>query len=311
MKKFKKVIVWGYPLNTHTHSFIQASFYKTFKHLGYDTYWFSDTDNVEGIDFTECLFIAASDQEKNIPIEKSSTYILHNVDSRRYMEAGCKLLFIQTICKDVINHKEDVKIFNRYTVLKYANDVNCLHIPWATDLLPHEIDLNNATNVIKSPDKTLPYCAWIGTYGGGDSTYQNHTEVDPFFYECQNNGIRINRIDPWSRPITFEENCSIIRNAYVAPALQGIWQIENEYIPCRIFKNISYGHFGITNNPLVNEIFDNELVFSRNTAELFHKAVELKNQPNAIERIKFLMNEVKEKHTYINRVNTMLECLPE
>ena len=33
----------------------------------------------------------------------------------------------------------------------------------------------------------------------------------------------------------------LIQESIIAPALQTDWQVEHEYIPCRIFKNISYG----------------------------------------------------------------------
>ena len=81
--KFKKVVIWGYPLNTHTHSYIHASFYKAFKNMGYETYWFNDS-NFENLDFKNCLFIAAGEQERNIPLVKDSYYVLHNVDAKKY-----------------------------------------------------------------------------------------------------------------------------------------------------------------------------------------------------------------------------------
>jgi hypothetical protein len=68
---------------------------------------------------------------------------------------------------------------------------------------------------------------------------------------------------------------------------------------------------GYTNSPTVNRIFSNELVFSRNTSELFYKGLEFKENPNHIERLKHLMNEVKENHTYINRIKEILNFLPE
>ena len=39
-----KIVIWGYPLYSHTHSYIHAAFYKAFTHLGYETYWFHDGD---------------------------------------------------------------------------------------------------------------------------------------------------------------------------------------------------------------------------------------------------------------------------
>ena len=48
----KKVVIWGHKLYSHTHSFIHSGFFKAFKHLGYDTYWFDNNDNIKDFDFT-------------------------------------------------------------------------------------------------------------------------------------------------------------------------------------------------------------------------------------------------------------------
>ena len=102
----------------------------------------------------------------------------------------------------------------------------------------------------------------------------------------------------------------MVNGSYVSPAIQGPCQIDQGYIPCRIFKNISYGHMWYTNSPTVNNIFSDELVFNRNTRDLFYKCMEFKENTHHIERLRYLMNEVKQKHTYINRVNQIIEFLP-
>lgn len=300
--KFNKVVIWGYPLNTHTHSFIHASFYKAFKSLGYDTFWFSD-DNYENIDFKDCLFITAGEQEKNIPLIKDSYYVLHNVNSKKYLDKGCKILVLQTHTKrDTLPN--DV-IINNYTTYS-KGEIGTLYTCWATDLLPDEIDLSQAKN-IKNPKS----CLWIGTFGDSTGVFQNGTELDPFFSLCRINGIEVIKINPWSSPVSFEKNKSMVNNSFIAPSIQGPWQIENRYIPCRIFKHISYGHMGYTNSSAVNEIFKGELVYERNSSDLFNKSIEFKNKPDHLERLRYLMNEVKEKHTYVNRINQIMECLPE
>ena len=75
------------------------------------------------------------------------------------------------------------------------------------------------------------------------------------------------------------------------------------YIPCRIFKNISYGHMGVTNSEYVNKVFNDQLIFSNDTYQLYHKVKE----EITPEKTKELMKLVKEKHTYINRINQILE----
>jgi hypothetical protein len=300
--KFKKVIIWGYPLNTHTHSYIHASFYKAFKSMGYDTYWFSD-ENYDDIGFDECLFITAGEQEKNIPLNKNSYYVLHNVDGKKYIDKECKILVLQVNTKTDEFFKSE--IINDYTFIK-KDTIDTLYTCWATDLLPSEIDLDLAKN-IQNPKS----CLWIGTFGDSTGIYQNGTELDPFFNSCNENGIDVIKINPWSSPVSFEQNRNMVNSSYISPTIQGPWQIENEYIPCRIFKNISYGHMGYVNSPSVNSLFNEELIYSRDTIELFNKSIEFKNSPDHIEKLRYLMNEVKEKHTYVNRIKQIIECLPE
>lgn len=311
-KRFNKVVIWGYPLGSHTHSFIHYCFHKAFSHLGYETYWMTDI-NYENIDFSKTLFITASDEERKIPLRKDCYYLLHNVDGRKYLENGCKILLLQTHTRNIPSWIKDNKpntdnkdlFLNDYTYI-HKDSLDILFTCWATDLLPHEIILDNAKNVLDRKE-----CVWIGTYGDSTGIFQNGTELGPFFNLCEKNGILVNKINPWSNPVSFEENKNIVNNSFFSPTIQGPWQIENEYIPCRIFKHLSYGHMGYTNSHAVNRIFNGELVYDRDVTNLFYKSLEFKKNPNHIEKLKYLMNEVKEKHTYLNRIKTILEYLPE
>ena len=105
------------------------------------------------------------------------------------------------------------------------------------------------------------------------------------------------------------ENIILIQNSIIAPAIQTDWQVEHKYIPCRIFKNISYGKMGVTNNPTVNKLFNNKLICNKNIEELLSSSIlfEKKNIKDKINIIKELMIEVRDKHTYINRCKFILE----
>ena len=54
--KINKIIIWGHPLHSHTHSYIHNGFFIAFKELGYDTYWFHDNMNIDSsFDFSNSL----------------------------------------------------------------------------------------------------------------------------------------------------------------------------------------------------------------------------------------------------------------
>lgn len=102
---------------------------------------------------------------------------------------------------------------------------------------------------------------------------------------------------------SFEENQQLIKESIISPALQNEWQVEQGYIPCRIFKNISYGKMGITNNKYVNELFDNKLIYDTNIETLVDKGLKFEQKEDKYDTIIELMKEVRDKHTYINRID--------
>lgn len=297
MEPYSKVIIWGHKLHTHTHSYIHYSFDKAFRYLGYETLWLDDKDDISNINFNNCFFITEGQVCKKIPLNSTSKYVLHNCDAKQF---------------DIIpkENKFNLQFFHSDVLTRGYNKINdwtfqgedVIHFCWATDLLPHEIDENQAHNEVYQRK-----CIWIGSYDNGDkSDFQNNTELNPFFNECKKNGINVRIINPWVSPCSIEENRQIVRESMLAPAINGIFQKKTYYIPCRIFKNISYGHFGITNNFYVDKIFDGKLIYDDNTSNLFYKAMSRKSSPNALQEIKDTMRIVKEHHTYINRCQVLL-----
>lgn len=290
--RFKRVIIWGHKLHTHTHSYIHYGFFKAFQSMGYETHWLDNHDSTLGLDFSGSLFITEGQVDSGIPLIKDSYYVLHNTPSQRYIDAGCKTLTIQVYTRDVPSRGVSE---NYYTVMEGIGKVDCLYMPWATDLLPSEINPNNAIN------SQNMVSVWVGTA---------QENLGKFFNECRNNGIKVESIDPWTTPISPERNVSLIHDSYISPALQSNWQVEHGYIPCRIFKNISYGHFGYTNSDVVRNVFEDLVVYDKDPGSLFYKALEEKNSENHLKKLKNLMILVKEKHTYINRIENILSCLP-
>ena len=86
--------------------------------------------------------------------------------------------------------------------------------------------------------------------------------------------------------------------------------VDLGYIPCRIFKNISYGAIPGTHSKFIRDFFgDNILPYSDNTYDLFRVNEEFIKDDKNIEVSKWLMNEVKENHTYVNRIKTLLKFI--
>ena len=72
----KRVILWGHKLHSHTHSYIHWAFYRTFKHLGFETYWLDNKDSLAGLNLANTLFITEGQVDQRIPVRDDCFYVL-------------------------------------------------------------------------------------------------------------------------------------------------------------------------------------------------------------------------------------------
>lgn len=296
----KKVIIWGHKLHSHTHSYIHFGFFKAFKYLNYDTYWFDKNDDISNFDFTGSLFLTAGQVDDNIPLRTDCYYILHNVNQDKYKKLNNNnILIIQVFTKDCLKRNEK-KIDNcmHYTKTTNNNDFSILYFPWPTDLLPYEIDnnINNLDNI-----KTTNNIYFIGS---------GTPEVNEIKHFCDNNNLKFIKIGGFDKNnISTELNNKYISESIIAPAIQTKWQVDNGYIPCRIFKNISYGKMGITNNITVYNLFENKIIYNSDIEKSLKLGLYFEKMNNKKEIIIPLMEYVRDYHTYINRINLILKYL--
>lgn len=329
MKTFNKVIIWGFPLYSHTHSFVHAGWYKGFKSLGYETYWFHDKEFPLDFDYENTLFISEGYADEKIPINNSSIYVIHVCKNpKKYLYQGARLIdlrhnvkFLQDYSYEYTMNKANLQKIDEVSYYeksasdsalreKYRNNISgyeALYISWATDLLPSEINFDDIN--IKKTDEIY----YIGSYWSA-----NRLELEIFRNECIKNKINFIVRDPWKERTTFEENKRLIQISYMAPDIRGsgVTCADSEiekcnhlsigFIPCRTFKNISYGQLGITNSPAVNELFNGRIIYNSNLSQLFYDA---KNNLQNHELIREQMDFVKNKHTYINRINSILSVI--
>jgi len=340
--KLNKIIIWGFELHSHTHSYIHNAFFRAFRSLGYEVYWYNEKGKNNypqfGInkDFENCLYIVVGVKCKYLPINETSYYIWHTGTCPIYKEFEgdeylcpkisstnqripkkniIKLHTLWKPCKNVNcndakngcnewshNAWDNKKKFHNSDYYYYNLENNIIYMPWATDLLPNEIDMN--INKLKKME-TKNVSNFIGMMTPHWRLYAQ--ECSKYNIIFQHNGGTFNKYSNKNKSI--KENMELIQESILAPALQDKHQKIHEYIPCRIFKNISYGKMGITNNAAVNTLFNNTLIYSNNMRELIQKGMHF--EKNNYEYMKRLMIEVRDHHTYINRVKFILNFLNE
>jgi hypothetical protein len=272
---------------------VHEGFARAFRFLGYDVHWVDDDDDVSGMDFRGALFLTEGQVDGRIPIRRDCKYVLHNCEAERYASVRSHCLNIQVYCAKNIRQGR----FDRVGPVSYYAD-GVLYQPWATDLLPHEISLDWAS----MPREAASY--WIGTIGGG--WFGNIREIEGFRQACQERGVRF--VPRASVPR--DTHIALIQRSCLAPAITGTWQLSEGYVPCRIFKNISYGQLGLTNSAAVNDLFDGRLVVDQDTRQLFADGEDALHDPGAGARVRDLMQTVRDTHTFVQRIATILAVLP-
>lgn len=326
----KKIVIFGYPLHSDTQSYIYYGIYKAFRHLGYNNiHWI---DSASNFDFSNSFILTERWSSLKLPFEKTATYCVHMLGNRpesynenqpfggpeRFLGKVKRLIDWRQYAQykwDDTWYKYDIDK-SKYQELSesfyYENSEGYekIYFPWATDLLPEEINLADR---FAQRTNTIYY---LGTVGGGRGDLEtclpapddssNKPGLLAFRKACMEIGINLQANDVWTNPLNQEQFRHYTNISYLAPDIRHPRMVDWGYIPCRVFKNISYGHLGVTNSPGVNEFFNNTLVCNTDCYELFYDALKQKNNFDLIAN---QMEFVRDNHTYINRVKGLINLM--
>ena len=286
-----KVIIWGHKLHSHTHSYIHAAFYKAFSFMGYETYWLDSSYIKPDMTFTDCLFLTEGQVDGEIPLHQSNKYILHNCNLDKYNNFS--ILNLQ-VYSNGFENSLGVSGTKIEECTYFDNKIKTLYQPWATDLLPSEI----VSDFTFKNNKTA---VWIGSIWGG--YHGNIQELNNFSKSLEKYGYIFSHLG--CSAIDFSMNVKYIQDNELAPAIVGTWQNKNGYIPCRIFKNVSYGQLGITNSKTVFDLLEENVICENNCVDLIetYLSMSLEQKTNLFKAANLL---IKNKHTYLNRIDKIL-----
>jgi len=282
-----KIIIWGHKLHSHTHSYIHNSYFKAFKALGYEVFWFDCTDDVSGFDFSNCIFFTEDQVKQGMPLRNDCKYVSHHIQPSFFSGIDSVL--------NLGNYIVDVEKYEKIKDQTYFDSkTKTLYQCWATDLLPDEIDENDFCQF----DSSKKHINYVG------SLYDEGLEFAQEFGSIAHEQGKELRL---YRGVSDEDNRSLIRDSYICPDFRNYHHIKVGYIPCRIFKTISYGQIVGTNSINVKRVFGDYVVFGSDPKQLYENMVEsfYNKKINMTEAISFIKNN----HTYINRANTILKLL--
>ena len=304
----EKVVIWGHKPNsarnrlgfkyTHTHSYIHQGFFRAFEYLGYRVLWLDSTDSLDGLDFSSSIFFTEGQVDDGIPLLRDAKYVLHHCESNKYLECGAKTLNLCNyvkFCDTGVSPNYPGNSVNRIDKWTFIDSkARAVYQPWATDLLPMEIDEIG----IAKFDRDSNFVNHVGS--------TKHDGLSPRFKElklvCIKNGKGLKTFSG----LTQSEMIQKIRGSYISLDLRGDWHRECGYIPCRIFKNLSYGKITGTNSPWVHGMFDGQIPFGNDVEDLFENTRTYSSTIQFAETLR-LQKYIRDEHTFVNRAKSLLD----
>jgi hypothetical protein len=259
----RRVVCWGYPpSDKHSHRHIWNSFARAARKMGIEGVCVEGTDDDRlALRAGDMVFAIDIWSERLAPAIRGIKYVLHNFpgdheifDSPMRDEDFVRLqVYTSTAAGERLG-----------TCRYWLAENRTLTQPWGTDLFSEEFyePVFNAA----SREAVFVGAVW-DTAGQG-----NAAEITELREVLAANGLRfVHRTQ-----ITEEEMITLVRGARLAPAIAGSWQAENNYLPCRVFKNVSYGQLAITNVPRFFDLFSECSLNAVTMPELIGEALTLK-----------------------------------
>jgi hypothetical protein len=286
-----KIIIWGhYPLHSSTHGYIHDTYFNAFKSLGYDVNWVPNTP--QDIDCTDTVFFVEDSQKSHMPVMRDCKYITHHVDTKYFTDRGVPFENVLKLGNCIRNtvHFEKVE-----ELCHWDESTRTLYQTWGTDLLPDEINVDDYVRF----DVNKKYIHYVGMM------YEQGPYWIEYFAHCaEKNGKEVKL---YTQSVSHEDNRKMIRDSFICPDFRSDWHLQCGYIPCRIQKNISYGRVQGTNSPFIKEAFGDYVVYGGTPETLYHNLIDAERGGKI--NMKEAMQFIKDKHTYINRINNILKFL--
>lgn len=291
----------GFSARPHTHSYIHSGYLRAFRHLGYETFWLDDRSQDLGSFPTEgTLFFTEDQVDQNIPLSSKASYITHSSSKSKYEDVGAKRLNLCNYVDD-LNHgvsynypENQVEKINEVTF--FDLQAKALYQPWATDLLPDEIQPDQV--VAFDPARTT--INYVGTI--------KHDNIAPRFKDFSRAARAQNVLVKHHQGVSDSKARQLVRESFFSLDIRGDWHLERGYIPCRLWKNLSYGMPVVSNSLKLEGIFGDRIGFNAESEALFQEGLAYASQQSNEQRWQNML-WIRENHTFVNRAQMCLEIL--
>jgi len=290
---YKRVVIWGFRSEFNTYRYIHKHFYDTLGKLRVPRLWLDDSPANQRFIEPGDLVISVGVAGKHLAAIEKVDYCLHNFNvtddiHRRIGPQNSITLQVYTNTVENAGDKWDEVTF-------FDKARRTLYQPWGTNLLAKEF---------KGPTYSkIPIMFWVGSIWNNELNQGNLSEIAQLRQVLHKRRIKFVRL----QRIPDSMNILAVRRSRVAPAIAGRWQVENDYLPCRMFKNISYGQLGISNVRKFSDLLGDSFVPGETIEELVDTALGF-SRSEYRELIRAQQERIG-KHTYREKLENICRAL--
>jgi hypothetical protein len=286
-KPYQRIVVWGLFSQLHTHRFIHKHFYETLQKLSVsEVYWVDDAPENRSL-LTPGTFVIAMNQAcKYLVYVQGVYYCTHNIMHPEERLQRHNILQLQVFTNQM-KETTTTEYWNSTTV--FDKETKHLYQPWGTDLLPVEF-----LSPVFPESSEVVY--WIGSIWNNAENQGNLDAIETLKKALERHHLRLEH----KEYCTVEENIHLVRSSRLSPAFSGTFQTKVDYLPCRVFKNVSYGMPAMTNIAAFQKVFEDADVFQSDIKLCVDTFMEL----DAMEwkkKVQKQQESVASQHTYLHK----------
>jgi hypothetical protein len=269
--------------------------------MGFSTIWLDDVPSSNLVDLKNALVISEDQADENLQASPNASYVLHHSTKRKYHDEGAEVLNLANFTVAHIRKmRDDVSVLSGLEELDevtyYDSSTRTLYQPWATNLLPTEI----SSDMVMTPTRLTKHIHYIGTIG--------HDGIRSVMRRVRHQSWKLQlRLKVHSR-VDDATAQALLCSSRTAFDIRGNHHRNVGYIPCRIWKGLSYGLPMTSNSPLLETVFGDRVKFKAFADDFLESAIE---HTVHFEREQIMDNQswIRSRHTYVNRARRILEVL--
>lgn len=231
-------VAWGGTYGHDSLRWIMAAYAQTARKLGWRVDWVPDEAFSRRVITAESTVLTADRWSEHVgEAVEGARYVVHNYDGSHELcqsAAPENLLRLQVWTNDASG--EDWGPYRRFDK---AGSI--LFQPWGADLLAEEF----MEPTLDPTSRVVPFvgAVWSDVHDGVEMG--NEAVITEVREACAELKLEFRHLTQ----IPTEAMVRQIRAARLVPAFAGAWQVERNYIPCRVLKAAACGTLPLTNVP--------------------------------------------------------------